>query len=237
MKKILFFFLITKIITCTGQLNSGKITYTIKSIEFEVIDKSTKDSKLIEATKKIANSQIFSLYFNSTKSKFIKESTLNENIDSNTKQKIDLLNKIASLRFTLDFNFYIDFTLKKTIKEKDDGILISENLKNIEWQILNESKKIGDYLVYKATYNKTYIGRDGKNKSSTVVAWFAPSLPYSYGPKEYYGLPGLILELQDKETTFIASNMEFYENEINILFPKGKKISEEDYNKKVMSKN
>lgn len=82
---------------------------------------------------------------------------------------------------------------------------------------------------------KSYIARDAKEKNITIIAWFAPSLPYAYGPKDYGGLPGLILELTEKETTYYASKINITKNkEVKIDFPKGKMITEEEYNRKAM---
>lgn len=54
------------------------------------------------------------------------------------------------------------------------------------WTVSNESKKIAGYTAYKAVY---------EHDKYTLTAWYAPSLPYSYGPTKYFGLPGLILEI------------------------------------------
>lgn len=81
-----------------------------------------------------------------------------------------------------------------------------------------------------------FVNRRGMNTSIPIVAWFAPSLPYSYGPKYFTGLPGLILELTDRKVTFLASSIIILKDEeLPIDFPKGKTISQEDYTKKVMS--
>jgi GLPGLI family protein len=78
------------------------------------------------------------------------------------------------------------------------------------------------------------MGRNGKNISIPITAWFAPSLPYSYGPKDYNGLPGLILELQERKTIYFASLITLSKDkELEIEFPKGKTVTKEDYEKKL----
>ena len=95
---------------------------------------------------------------------------------------------------------------------------------------------IDNYLCYKAIYLIKFVNRKGINTSIPIVAWFAPSLPYAYGPKYFNGLPGLILELVDRETTFLASSITISKDkEVKIDFPKGKTVSQEEYTKKVMS--
>ena len=62
-----------------------------------------------------------------------------------------------------------------------------EDLK-FNWKILSEKEKIGDYNTQKATTE--YGGR-------TWTAWFSTDLPFQDGPYRFYGLPGLIVKIQD----------------------------------------
>lgn len=64
------------------------------------------------------------------------------------------------------------------------------------WTIAADKKKIGNYTVQKATTN--FGGR-------SWIAWFAPDLPFFYGPYKFHGLPGLILEIEDSRQNFIFS--------------------------------
>ena len=77
------------------------------------------------------------------------------------------------------------------------------------------------------------IHRDNKIKINNIVAWFAPSLPFSYGPKDFYGLPGLIVQLTENRTTYLANKIELDDLEISIDFPKGKTVSKEEFDKKL----
>ena len=41
----------------------------------------------------------------------------------------------------------------------------------------------------------------------TVTAWYTPQIPINQGPGEYWGLPGLILEINaDKTTIFVLKS-------------------------------
>ncbi|ASW75373.1 hypothetical protein IQ37_02210 [Chryseobacterium piperi] len=62
-----------------------------------------------------------------------------------------------------------------------------ENLK-FNWKIQNEKQKIGEYNTQKAT---TDFG--GKQ----WTAWFSSDLPFQDGPYKFYGLPGLIVKIED----------------------------------------
>lgn len=41
----------------------------------------------------------------------------------------------------------------------------------------------------------------------TITAWYTPEVPISQGPEGYWGLPGLILEVNDGKTTILCSKL------------------------------
>ena len=99
-------------------------------------------------------------------------------------------NKIARSAMTTSSDFYYNKVENREIQQKSDGQLIEKKNSKVSWVIGTESKKIDSYLCYKATYIESYIGRkSGKTEYREVVAWFAPSLPYAFGPINFYGLP------------------------------------------------
>lgn len=61
------------------------------------------------------------------------------------------------------------------------------------WQLCDSVKTIQGFESYKATCS--YHGREWE-------VWFSPDLPFSDGPWVFCGLPGLILEAQDKDHLF-----------------------------------
>lgn len=69
-------------------------------------------------------------------------------------------------------------------------------------------------------------------KEVTVTAWYTPQVPVSQGPGEYYGLPGLILEVNADRTTILCSKLILNpEEQQEIKVPsKGKAVSREEYN-------
>jgi GLPGLI family protein len=76
------------------------------------------------------------------------------------------------------------------------------------WVLINETKKIGDYKCLKATKVKELI--DGRK--ILITSWYASKIPLSFGPKEYNGLPGLILELSDDKVTYFVKEIKFNSN-------------------------
>ena len=62
------------------------------------------------------------------------------------------------------------------------------------------------------------------NRLHPITAWYAPQLKYSYGPKGFGGLPGLILELEQILVIYSAVNITNENNNSDISIPKNKKI-------------
>ena len=66
---------------------------------------------------------------------------------------------------------------------------------------------------------------------SEITAWFCPETPFSYGPNEYNGLPGLIVELIEMPAThFVLKSITFHKDNTEILqLNKLKEIDEKAY--------
>jgi GLPGLI family protein len=64
-------------------------------------------------------------------------------------------------------------------------------------------------------------------KEIEVVAWYAPEIPVGQGPENYWGLPGLILEITSGKTTMLCSKI--------VMNPKDKKKIEAPTKGKVVS--
>jgi GLPGLI family protein len=75
-------------------------------------------------------------------------------------------------------------------------------------------------------------------KEIEVTAWYTPQIPVNQGPGEYWGLPGLILEVNADRTTILCSKIILNPTEKEeIKTPtKGKEISREEYNKTIKDK-
>lgn len=175
-----------------------------------------------------ATNEQFELAFSKTMSSFIRIKKLDNDGDYETKMK-----DIARSTFTSGSDVYIYYDQKKEIHKESDGLLVENKYNETKWDISTESKIIGTYLCYKAIQKISFVSRKGENKIKEVTAWFAPSLSYSFGPKNFYGLPGLILELHENKTTYLASKIILSDEEIKIEFPKGKTTTKEEYEKKL----
>ena len=138
--------------------------------------------------------------------------------------------------------------------------LISEESSKPAWVLGSETKKIGNYTCFKATLTKKVDpasfsnfrgGRSNNNnerkkdsvkvelqKEMIVTAWYTPQIPVSQGPAEYWGLPGLILEINAGKTTILCSEIVMNPSEKELIKrpKKGKKVTREQYNKIVKKK-
>ena len=156
---------------------------------------------------------------------------------------------------------YVSNNIGKLYKNLQDKVIVNETemmgkfflvtdpIENIGWKMTGESKKIGQYTCYKATYEKEVtervfsFGSQNQNQNNMetkkveVSAWFTPEIPISNGPGLYQGLPGLILEVHDGKLTIICSKIVLNpEDKIEITEPtKGKEVNQEAY-EKIMDK-
>ncbi|MGV8945789.1 MAG: GLPGLI family protein [Lutibacter sp.] len=131
-------------------------------------------------------------------------------------------------------SYYCD--LDKDIQLRKVGgeeFLIKTQPSSIKWILTQETKKINNYLCYKAITSVTNKNFSGLHKFE-IIAWYAPDISVPFGPKQFNSLPGLILELKDTHNTFYAEKIELYPKEKIVIKPfKGDIISEEKYNEKI----
>ena len=119
--------------------------------------------------------------------------------------------------------------------------LIKDALEPAEWELTGETKKIGNYTAQKATYSRivdsqrfsTGMTEMEKVKDTIqVVAWFTPDIPVPHGPENFFGLPGLILEIQNSGRTLICEKIELNPSAepVAIIRPKrGKEVTREEF--------
>jgi len=89
---------------------------------------------------------------------------------------------------------------------KDRYIHITDKVKQ-NWTLTNEKKTISGVECMKAT--TTFRGMQWE-------VWYAPTIPYPYGPWKLHGLPGLIVQANDvnKRYNYNAVKIEFKKNDI-----------------------
>jgi GLPGLI family protein len=156
-------------------------------------------------------------------------------------------------------------TLVQTQEFYGKKFLVKDKLAAIEWKMGAESKSIGQYMCFKATasvptdklewYNFSWGDLSEANteakidstavkiedveiKTTEVEAWYTLQIPVSHGPGEYWGLPGLILEVSAGNTIILCSKITINpEEKIEIEAPdKGKEITKNDYQATIQEK-
>ncbi len=75
-------------------------------------------------------------------------------------------------------------------------------------------------------------------KEITITAWYTPEVPINQGPEGYWGLPGLILEVNDGKTVVMCSKLVMNtKDKVEIKAPKnGKQVKQKEYDEIVAKK-
>ncbi len=152
---------------------------------------------------------------------------------------------------------YKNTQTKTSAKENElsgKNFLIKDALITYDWKMEQETKMIGENLCFKATTvvqrpkRDTSIrfgrGRNNNNEEENneedkapeiedviITAWYAMDIPVGHGPDDYWGLPGLILEISDGNTQILCTKIVMNPKEkAEITEPKkGKVVTQEEY--------
>lgn len=137
------------------------------------------------------------------------------------------------------------------------NFLIKDSLVTYHWKMVNETKMIGNYLCFKAEATvkgsemAMNFGRNQRNQNETkddkieakerelvVEAWYSPEVPVNNGPGDYWGLPGLIMEVTADRMSLQLVKLELNPKEkIQIKVPdKGKVVTKKEYDEIVAAK-
>ena len=126
------------------------------------------------------------------------------------------------------------YTVDKEFMGKE--FLVKDSLPNLQWKMESETRVIGGYNCFKATAVRPASKTDFRNfrpkkedatttkpadaakktslldaldmpKETVITAWYTPEIPVNQGPENYWGLPGLILEVNDGKTVILCSKV------------------------------
>jgi GLPGLI family protein len=75
-------------------------------------------------------------------------------------------------------------------------------------------------------------------KENVITAWYCPEIPINQGPENYWGLPGLILEVSDGKTVILCSKLVLNSKDKVEIKPatKGKEVTQKEYDEIVKKK-
>jgi GLPGLI family protein len=119
--------------------------------------------------------------------------------------------------------------------------LVKDMLEPVEWVLSEETKKVGNYTVQKASYTRIVDSKrfstgmtEMENVKDTlqVTVWFTPEIPVAHGPENFFGLPGLILEVQNQGRTLICEKIELNPSADPVVIErpsKGKEITQAEF--------
>ena len=127
-------------------------------------------------------------------------------------------------------NTYTDIAKQMQYEERaffEKEFLIIDSLKQYKWKLSEETKTIAKQLCKKATTMITSpqmrmrvsIGGGGNNADTTantprapketeLVVWYAENIPVSFGPDNYSGLPGVIMEIDQDNGATVTTAVE-----------------------------
>lgn len=235
----------------------GKATYFSKRISNKKVevDKASGENEMDPETEKAfqeamkkASEKQYELTFNKTE-------CLYEEIEQLEKPVSPVNGGISfSVSFSSEGRKYLNVKDKKSLVEDDvfgKEFLIIEPLEKPDWKLVNETKKIGDYNCFKAELlipvsdkqKKAYeefLAKEEKTpalfkmkepKDTVIIAWYTPEIPVSFGPKNFWGLPGLILEINESESIILCSKVILSNKEkTTIKVPnKGEKVTQKKF--------
>lgn len=236
MKKIIFSFLLC-LLTISSYSQSGEATYTFfiaKNGMSKKIDSLTQKgtgSNKAEALSLLkgifqgnTGSFEFQLKFNQDNSLFSFQEKMD--IDNENGIKTTLLKSMSSSNKKYYYNRKSKEIYNQTIL-LGETYLIKSSSDSLQWKLTNESRVIRGYTCYKAVTYKTRYNLSGSTAKDKVVAWYAPSIPLSYGPYNFVGLPGLVIEAYEKNKMITLTKFEYLEKEQKIVpLTKGIKTTE-----------
>lgn len=75
-------------------------------------------------------------------------------------------------------------------------------------------------------------------KEITITAWYCPEIPINQGPEGYWGLPGLIMEVNDGKTNILCSKIALnIKEKAEIKAPtNGNKVTQKEFDETIMKK-
>lgn len=106
------------------------------------------------------------------------------------------------------------------------------------FRLKKEDTKEKEKSTEETTKKTSFLDEVDIPKEITLTAWYTTEIPVSQGPEGYWGLPGLILEVNDGRTTILCSKLVMNPKEkADIKAPtNGKEISQKDYDETVLKK-
>ncbi len=248
LKKISLFILFFQVINNQAQDFKGKAIYQSQT-KFEIeLDSTQMDKERMDLIKQMMKNQMekkYELTFNKTQSTYKEEEKLEQPGRSGF--------RFGGFSQGILYKNIKEHRYSRQIEAFSKEFLIKDSLPKYDWKMEGDSKMIGEHLCFKATTTKEVPNikfgpprppKEGDEKKSesenntpeepktkiiNITAWYTPEIPINNGPSDYYGLPGLILEVNEEKTNYLCT-------EIVMNIKEGAEITEPDKGKVVTQK-
>lgn len=243
--------------TLSAQEFQGKAIYQTKTIVKMDMSASGMPADRIKRIQEMMKNQLEKTYvlnFNKTASIYKEEEKLDQASGGRRGMRFMMMGRGASGKH------YKNIQSKKSAKENEfsgKNFLIKDDLIKYDWKMEQETKMIGQNMCFKATTviemparsNTIRFGRRNTNSEKEeekktepqepemeqviVTAWYTLDVPVSHGPGDYWGLPGLILEVSAGNTQILCTKIVMNpQDKIEITEPKkGKVVTQKEYDK------
>ncbi|MEN8187496.1 MAG: GLPGLI family protein [Bacteroidota bacterium] len=245
----------------SAQNFQGKAIYESKTtldIDFSKTGIPADRVKMIQERMKNNLERTYELTFDKTASIYKEEEKLDQTTGGGRGGM-----RFMMMRGGVSGSHYKNVQTKKSAKENEFSgkkFLIKDDLVAYDWKTEQETKMIGEQMCFKATTvvdlpvrREMRFGRRNNNdaekkendtqiKPSTeaviVTAWYTLDIPISQGPGDYWGLPGLILEVSARDTKIMCTKIVMNPKEKSELKEptKGKIVTQEEYDEIVVKK-
>jgi GLPGLI family protein len=215
-------------INITAQ-NSGVVVYeqTVK-MEIKLEGDAAQFAHMMPKERKFKKELLFS-----EKASIFKNATdtgENDVVDESTGGNRNIMIKMT----VPDDIVYNDLENNKRIEQKEfftRNFLIERDIEALKWKMTGNTKEIAGFTCMEA---------EVVDSVKNIKAWFTPQISVSSGPGIFAGLPGLILSINENDganvTTALSVDLKQVADKELKKPSKGKKVSEEEFQKIVEEK-
>ncbi|WP_027384884.1 GLPGLI family protein [Epilithonimonas caeni] len=148
-------------------------------------DLETKKSELMVLDIDKKGSKYYSEYVFQNDS--IMDAQFKKNMAAHSDNPVEMSGKQGVVGYKV-LKSYPDFKINHIVS-LDMTLYNADQQVKINWKILPDKEKVGEWNVQKAEAH--FAGRHW-------IAWFSTEIPIQDGPYKFYGLPGLIVRIEDK---------------------------------------
>jgi GLPGLI family protein len=258
LKSIVFVFLFMQTILSAQNFQGSAVYQTKTKVEMDLAASGIPADRIkrIEEMMKNQMEKTYILTFDKTASIYKEEVKLDQGAAGGPGMRFAMMGGGASGKY------YKNTQTKTSAKENEfsgKNFLIKDDLKTYEWKMEQETKMIGNNLCFKATTiiempanagTFSFGRRNNDNKEEEkeeeeqkielvpVTAWYSMDIPVNHGPGDYWGLPGLILEINAGNTQIMCTKIVMNPKEkADISEPtKGKVMTQKEYDELLKEK-